>query len=54
MLKRKKIWLIENFVKMPKCCLNVVKLGGLKLFGKTISWVEIFLGGNFPGGNYPG
>ena len=28
--------------------LNFVKLGGLQLSGKTISWVEIFLGGNFP------
>ena len=34
--------------------LNFVKLGGLQLSGKTSSWVEIFLGGNFPGGNYPG
>ena len=34
--------------------LNFVKLGELQLSGKTISWVEIFLGGNFPGGNFPG
>ena len=38
--------------------LNFVKLGELQLFGKTISWVEIFrmriiLDGNFPGGNCP-
>ena len=34
--------------------LNFIKLGGLQLSENTISWVEIFLGGNFPGGNYPG
>ena len=34
--------------------LNFVKSGGLNLSGKTISWVEIFLRGNFPCGNYPG
>ena len=34
--------------------LNFVKLGGLKLSVKAISWVQFFLGGNFPGGNYPG
>ena len=34
--------------------LNFVKLCGLQLSGKTVSWVEIFLGGNFPGGKYPG
>ena len=34
--------------------LNFVKLGGLQLCEVTISWVEIFLDGNFPGGNYPG
>ena len=34
--------------------LNFVKLGGLQLSGKTISWVEIFLDGHFPGGNYFG
>ena len=33
--------------------LNLVKLGGLQLFKKTISWVEIFLGWNFPGWSYP-
>ena len=34
--------------------LNFVKLGGLQLSGKTISWVEIFLDGHFPGGNFLG
>ena len=31
--------------------LKFVKLGGLQLSRKTISWVQIFLGANFPGGN---
>ena len=34
--------------------LNFVRLGWLQLSGKTISWVEIFLGGNCPSGSYPG
>ena len=33
--------------------LNFVKLGELQLNGVTINWVEIFLGGNFLGSNYP-
>ena len=51
------IWLKKNLAKRKFCeivkmLLNFVKLGGLQLSGKTISWVEIFLGGNFLGGNY--
>ena len=34
--------------------LNFVKLVGLQLSGRTISCVEIFLGGHFQGGNFPG
>ena len=34
--------------------LNFVKLVGLQLSGRTISCVEIFLGGHFQGGNSPG
>ena len=34
--------------------LDFVKLGGLQLSGKTIRWVGIILGGNFPGGNCSG
>ena len=41
----------KKFVKLPML-LNFVKLGGLRLFGATISWVEISLGGSFPCGNY--
>ena len=34
--------------------LNLVKLGGLQLSNKAISWVGIFLGRNFSGESYTG
>ena len=45
-LRDKKNWLKQNFEKFSKCFVN---LSGLQLSGVTTTWVEICLGGNYPG-----